>query len=73
GFDVDLSLTCTTGDMIYVVRGDLSLPDATAAGRLEILGSRKLARALWAWLNLSPLASVVSQRDREAAMVAAGG
>jgi len=54
-------------------RGDLSLPDATAAGRLEVLGSRKLARALWAWLNLSPLASVVSQRDRQGAMVAAGG
>ena len=48
--------------MIYIVRGDLSLPYAFETGRLEALGASRARRALADWLNLSPLANVRSQR-----------
>jgi DNA-binding HxlR family transcriptional regulator len=62
GFDVDLYLSCTLPDMIYVVRGDLSLARAQDSGRLDVIGSAKARRALGKWLNLGPLAAVKSQR-----------
>jgi DNA-binding HxlR family transcriptional regulator len=68
GFEVDLYLACSLVTMIYIVRGDMSLPRAIDSGRLEVIGEAKARRALGAWLNLSPLAAIRSQRtDAEAA------
>ena len=68
GFEVDLYLACSLVTMIYIVRGDISLRHAIDSGRLEALGVAKARRALGAWLNLSPLAAIRSQRaDAEAA------
>ena len=69
GFDTDLYLACALPDMIHLVRGDLALPRALASGRLDVHGETGKQRALKSWLNLSPLASVQSQRR---AMLAAG-
>jgi DNA-binding HxlR family transcriptional regulator len=63
GFEVDLYLACTLADMIYVVRGDLPLNRALSSGRLEAIGTAKARKALRAWLNLSPLTQVKSQRE----------
>jgi DNA-binding HxlR family transcriptional regulator len=62
GYEVDLYLTTTVRDMIYIVRGDLSLTRALDEGRLETDGPRTLRARLRAWLNLSPLTRVKSQR-----------
>jgi DNA-binding HxlR family transcriptional regulator len=63
GLDKDLYLACTLSDMIYLVRGDLTLAHALSSGRLEAHGETNRRRALKRWLNLSPLASVKSQRE----------
>lgn len=63
GFEVDLYLACTLPDMIHVVRGDLPLARALESERLEAIGSATVRRRLAAWLNLSPLAKVQSQRS----------
>ena len=62
GFEVDLYVTCALPVLIYVVRGDLSLPEAVCLGRLDVMGSAAARRALQGWINLSPLAKVRSQR-----------
>jgi DNA-binding HxlR family transcriptional regulator len=62
GFEVDLYLACTLRVMIYIVRGDLSLTKALDLGKLDALGSAAARRALRAWLNLSPLAQIKTQR-----------
>jgi DNA-binding HxlR family transcriptional regulator len=68
GFEVDLYLACSLVTMIYIVRGDLGLARAIDGGRLEVIGEARARRALRAWLNLSPLAGIRSQRaDAEAA------
>jgi DNA-binding HxlR family transcriptional regulator len=68
GFEVDLYLACSLVTMIRIVRGDISLSRAIDSGRLEVIGAAKARRALGAWLNLSPLAAIRSQRaDAEAA------
>jgi DNA-binding HxlR family transcriptional regulator len=68
GFEVDLYLACSLVTMIYIVRGDISLRRALDDGRLEAIGEATARRALAAWLNLSPLAAIRSQRaDAEAA------
>lgn len=68
GFEVDLYLAGSLVTMIYILRGDISLQRAIDAGRLEVIGTTKARRALPAWLNLSPLAAIRSQRaDAEAA------
>jgi DNA-binding HxlR family transcriptional regulator len=64
GFGVDLYLTCSLPDMIYIVRGDLSLAHALDKGRLEVIGSQRMRRRLAAWLNLSTLARIPSQRSK---------
>jgi DNA-binding HxlR family transcriptional regulator len=62
GFDTDLYLACSLADMIYLMRGDLTLAHALSCDRLEVHGEASKRRALKSWLNLSPLASVKSQR-----------
>ncbi len=66
GYEVDLYLTTTVRDMIYVVRGDLSLTRALNEGKLEAVGPRTLRSRLRTWLNLSPLTKVKSQRSDSA-------
>lgn len=60
--DVDLYLACTLRDMIYVVRGDLSLAWAIATDRLDVTGPAAMRRKLAAWLNLGPLTRIKSRR-----------
>jgi hypothetical protein len=68
GFEVDLYLACSLVTMIYIVRGDLGLARAVDGGRLEVIGDAPARHALGAWLNLSPLTGIRSQRaDAEAA------
>ncbi len=62
GHDVDLFLASTLPNMIYIIRGDVSLIAARRSGRLEVHGTSSLSRRLTDWLNLSPLAAVPSQR-----------
>ena len=66
GHEVDLYLTTTVPDMIYIVRGDLSLTRALDEGRLDVMGPRPLRSRLRKWLNLSPLAKVRSRRSESA-------
>ena len=54
----DLYLASTLRDMIGVRRGDISLSQALASERLEVIGPRKLRKALSAWLTLSPLTKI---------------
>jgi DNA-binding HxlR family transcriptional regulator len=68
GFEVDLYLACSLATMIHIVRGDIDLGRAIDSGKLEAIGEANARRALRAWLNLSPLAAIRSQRaDAEAA------
>jgi len=67
GFDTDIYLACTLPDMIYLVRGDLTLAHALSSRRVEAHGDSNKLRKLKPWLNLSPLASVKSQREVMAA------
>lgn len=64
GFEIDLYLTCTLPDMIYIVRGDLPLPQAIDNDRLEALGPAWTRKSLAAWLNLSPLTKIRSMRPQ---------
>jgi DNA-binding HxlR family transcriptional regulator len=66
GFEVTLYLACTLPDMIHIVRGDLPLARAVASDRLEAIGSASARKRLAAWLNLSPLARIGSQRPGSA-------
>jgi DNA-binding HxlR family transcriptional regulator len=60
--DVDLYLTTTLRDMIYVWRGDVSLQTALSEGRLEAIGKAGARLALPRWLPRSKLADVKSER-----------
>jgi DNA-binding HxlR family transcriptional regulator len=60
--DVDLFLEATLPDMIYLWRGDLSLPRALDSGRLRVHGTSAAQRGLGRWLGISPLAHVPSAR-----------
>jgi DNA-binding HxlR family transcriptional regulator len=66
GFEVDLYLACSLPDMIYVVRGDLSLGQALASERLEVIGPATTRKRLEAWLNLGPLTRIEPQRPAAA-------
>lgn len=64
GYEVDLYLTCTLRDIIYLIRGDLPISEAIDSARVEAHGSRLITARLAAWLNLSPLAEVKSVRGK---------
>jgi DNA-binding HxlR family transcriptional regulator len=64
GPEVDLHLTVSLADMIYIWRGDLSLVRALESGRLEVDGSAPARRSLSSWLGICALAHVKSQRDQ---------
>lgn len=68
GYEVDLYLTCSLPDMIYLVRGDLALGSALKADRLEAIGSAKAKKNLGAWLNLGPISQIKSQLPEAAAL-----
>ena len=63
GYEVDIYLSATLFDIIYVVRGDVSLAHALSDGRLEALGPTRLTRRLGAWFNLGPVTKVASVRE----------
>jgi DNA-binding HxlR family transcriptional regulator len=63
GSAVDLYLTVTLRDMIYIRRGDLPVARALESGRLEAVGSAKAVRMLPKWLGISALANVRSMRE----------
>ena len=60
GFEVDIYVACSLRDIIYIVRGDISLVTATSTDRLEIIGTRSKTRKLAAWFNLGPITKVTS-------------
>lgn len=60
--EVDLYLTTTLRDMIYIWRGDLPLHTALSAGRIEAIGKARARSALPRWLPRSKLADVKSER-----------
>ena len=62
GYDVDLYLSCSLPDMIYLVRGDLSLATAMSSDRLDVLGTSAVKKKLADWLNLSAFAQIKSNR-----------
>ncbi len=66
GFDVDLYVTCTLADMIYLMRGDLPISRAIEEDRLDLVGTHRARRALRTWLNPNPLASVKSMHGADA-------
>lgn len=65
--DVDLYLTTTLRDMIYVWRGDVPLRTALREGRLEAIGKARARSALPHWLARSKLADVKSELPGERA------
>ena len=62
GFDVNLYLTTTLPDMIYVWRGDIPLSQALDEGRMEMAGDFWARRAFPRWLARSSYADVKSVR-----------
>lgn len=62
GFEVDLYLSASLPDMIYIWRGDLSPEAAIDQDRLDVVGDSRTRRRLRTWLNLSPLTKFKSQR-----------
>ena len=66
GHEVDIYLSATLHDMIYIIRGDLTLPAARDTGRLEVHGPPKLLRKLPKWFNLGPVTKVPSLRKAAA-------
>lgn len=63
GLEIDLYLTTTLRDMIYIWRGDLPLATALREGRIEAIGKPAFRSALPRWLARSKLADVKSQRS----------
>jgi len=64
GHEVDLHLTISLPDMIYIWRGDLSISHALESGRLEVDGSTPARKRLADWLGICAVAHVKSERDR---------
>ena len=62
GLTVDVYVTTTLPDLIYVWRGDVSLTRALNQGRLELLGEAWAVRAFPHWLARSKYANVKSAR-----------
>jgi DNA-binding HxlR family transcriptional regulator len=68
GYEVNLYVTTTLADMIYVWRGDLALARAQEEDRLEAIGDAWARRAFPQWLARSGLADVKSQRPDAGAL-----
>lgn len=62
GLTVDVYVTTTLPDLIYVWRGDVPLTRALHQGRLELLGEAWAVRAFPHWLARSKYANVKSAR-----------
>ncbi len=62
GFDVDFYVSGTLRNLIRVVRGDISVGAALDQHRIEVFGAGRARARLRAWLNVSSLAAVRSQR-----------
>ena len=69
GFEVDLYVTTTLRDMIYIWRGDLPLARAQNEGRFEALGEAWARRAFPQWLARSGFAHIKLQRTDAPAKV----
>jgi DNA-binding HxlR family transcriptional regulator len=61
GFDVDLYLACSLRDIIYIIRGDVSLDTAISTDRLEVIGHRAKIQNVAGWFNFGPITKVTSQ------------
>jgi DNA-binding HxlR family transcriptional regulator len=64
GFEIDLHLTTTLRDMIYIWRGDISLSAAIRDEKLVIFGSARAKSALSKWLGRSKLCHIRPARAR---------
>lgn len=58
GHAVDLYVTCPLRTMTEIWLGYTSVAAARAAGRLELIGDRRLTAEMQTWLGLSPFAGV---------------
>lgn len=65
GFDVDIYLACSLRDIIYIIRGDVSLDTAISTDRLEAIGVRDTIQNLAGWFNFGPITKVMSQLNPE--------
>ncbi|WP_166268904.1 winged helix-turn-helix transcriptional regulator [Marinobacter caseinilyticus] len=63
GVDVDLYLSTTLMDMIYIWRGDLSPAQALETGRLTAHGKGWARRVVGQWLGISTLAHVRPRQE----------
>ncbi len=63
GHGIDLYLTLSLPDLIYIRRGDLPLKEALESGRLDAHGPSRLIRRLGAWFNLGPHTKIASRRQ----------
>lgn len=61
GGGVNLYISCTLTDAIYLVRGDHSPEAAISSQKLEVIGDGWARDAFVDWLNLGPLTRVPSQ------------
>jgi hypothetical protein len=67
GHEVNLYLTTTLPNMIYIWRGDLSLARAQKEGRLEVVGDAWARQAFPHWLARSDYAHVKSEKPEDEA------
>lgn len=62
GGDVNLFLSCSLPDAIYILRGDLTPATAIATDRLEVIGDGWARQNFTKWLNLGPITKIASRR-----------
>ncbi|MGD8429747.1 MAG: winged helix-turn-helix transcriptional regulator [Ectothiorhodospiraceae bacterium] len=60
--DVDLYVSASLADLIYVWRGDLPIARALEAGRLRVHGPAGARQAIARWLGISTLAHIKTRR-----------
>jgi DNA-binding HxlR family transcriptional regulator len=61
GFDIDLDVRSSLRSMTAVWMGLTTLKAEIAAGNIELIGDRVIARSMHSWLGLSPFAKVERQ------------
>jgi DNA-binding HxlR family transcriptional regulator len=64
GFEVDLYVRSALRNMTAVWMGITTLKAETAAGNIELMGDKALARSMQNWLGLSPFATEKSRIGR---------
>lgn len=66
GFEVEVIITCTTGDLAEVFNGFTSWGRAMSSGAVRVDGAPRFVRAIPRWFRPSPFAPAVQARARSA-------